>query len=153
MNVDIGRAVGQQRGAALVVGLILLLVLTVLAVSGMSTATFELTMAGNTQYSENAFQNAETGIEVALDRGGWNTLAPIPQPLVGVDMSGDGVADGFYESETTFTATTAPFDGAFSIGSFSAYHFDIDSTGRAQRNAESTHTQGFYIIGPSGGTP
>src|SRR5690606_2858774 len=38
----------RQRGAALVVGLILLMVLTVLAISGMNTSTLELQMAGNT---------------------------------------------------------------------------------------------------------
>ena len=40
----------RQDGAALVVGLILLLVLTLLAVSGMTTASLELQMAGNEQY-------------------------------------------------------------------------------------------------------
>ncbi|MGH8495817.1 MAG: PilX N-terminal domain-containing pilus assembly protein [Gammaproteobacteria bacterium] len=139
----------RQRGAALVVGLILLLVLTLLAVSGMSTATFELTMAGNTQYGENAFQNAETGIEVALERGGFTTLASTQWPLA----CNAAVPPLPFCTETEFQATTAPFDGAYSIGSFSAYHFDIVSEGAAQRNAQSTHTQGFYVIGPSSGTP
>ena len=54
------RAAGRhQRGAALVVGLLLLLVLTILAISGMTTATLELQMAGNRQYQERAFQAAE----------------------------------------------------------------------------------------------
>ena len=44
-----------QSGAALVVGLLLLLVLTILAISGMTTATLELQMAGNEQYQERAF--------------------------------------------------------------------------------------------------
>jgi type IV pilus assembly protein PilX len=52
-----------QRGAALVVGLLLLLVLTLLAISGMNTSTLELVMAGNTQFYQNAFQASETGIE------------------------------------------------------------------------------------------
>ena len=56
-------AARRQRGAALVVGMILLMVLTLLAISGMNTATLELQMAGNAQYSENAFQASETGIE------------------------------------------------------------------------------------------
>jgi type IV pilus assembly protein PilX len=145
MNLVIARS-DRQQGAALVVGLILLLVLTLLAVSGMSTATFELTMAGNTQYSQNAFQNAETGIEVALQSGDYNTLSSPRTP------NGCNLADpvGPFCAETVFQTTTAPFDGAFSIGSFSAYHFDIDSAGRAERNAASNHTQGFYVVGPAG---
>ena len=54
----------RQQGAALVVGLILLLVLTILAVSGVFTSTMELRMVRNTQSQERAFQAAEVG-----DRG------------------------------------------------------------------------------------
>ena len=50
----------RQQGAALVVGLILLVVISVLAISGMNTATTELAMARNDQNYENAFQAAET---------------------------------------------------------------------------------------------
>ena len=56
----------RQQGAALVVGLVLLVVVTVLAVSGMNTATTELAMGRNDQNYENACQAAETGLEQAL---------------------------------------------------------------------------------------
>ena len=65
----------KQDGAALVVGLILLVVITVLAISGMNTATTELAIARNNQNYENAFQAAETGLEIALSQGSFNTLA------------------------------------------------------------------------------
>ena len=65
----------NQDGAALVVGLILLVVITVLAVSGMNTATTELAMARNDQNYENAFQAAETGLEQAISQGLFNTIA------------------------------------------------------------------------------
>ncbi len=69
-----------QTGATLVVGLILLLVLTVVGVSGMNTATMEVTMAGNTQFQNDAFQMAEDGIDTVLAQrkfstGGITTLA------------------------------------------------------------------------------
>ena len=47
-------------------GILLLLTLTILAVSGLATAVLELRMAGNTQYQERAFQAAEYAIEQAL---------------------------------------------------------------------------------------
>ena len=47
----------KQSGAALIVGLLLLVVITVLAISGMNTATTELAMARNDQNYENAFQS------------------------------------------------------------------------------------------------
>ena len=49
----------RQAGATLIVGLVLLLVLTVVGVSGMNMATMEITMAGNTQFRQDAFQAAE----------------------------------------------------------------------------------------------
>ena len=64
----------QQQGAALVIGLVLLVVITVLAISGMNTATTELAMARNDQNYENAFQAAETGLEMALGQNGFSTL-------------------------------------------------------------------------------
>lgn len=48
-----------QRGAALVVGMLLLLVLTVVGVTGMSTAVLEQKMAANYRDRDLAFQAAE----------------------------------------------------------------------------------------------
>ena len=66
---------GKQQGAALIVGLILLVVITVLAISGMNTATTELAMARNDQNYENAFQAAETGLETLLAQGTFDPVA------------------------------------------------------------------------------
>jgi type IV pilus assembly protein PilX len=63
------RLPSRQRGAALVVGLLLMLVLTLLAISGMTTASNELQMAGNEQYQERAFQAADAGVERAIQAG------------------------------------------------------------------------------------
>ncbi|PZN33189.1 MAG: pilus assembly protein PilX, partial [Proteobacteria bacterium] len=52
--------------------MLLLLVLTLLAISGMNTASLELVMAGNTQYRQNAFQAAENGIERSLQEAAFN---------------------------------------------------------------------------------
>jgi type IV pilus assembly protein PilX len=63
----------RESGAALVVGLILLLVLTLLAISGMTTASLELQMAGNEQYQKRAFEASDAGIEQAMTAGVYNT--------------------------------------------------------------------------------
>lgn len=142
----------RQQGAALVVGLILLMVLTLLAISGMNTATVELQMAGNLQYAQNAFQAAETGIERTIESGTHNTMATptVPRTLI------TGSTVDAYESVTRFplpNGVTPVPSGGFSMGSgtgFSAYHFDVTSTGTSARNARSVNTQSFYIVGPSG---
>ena len=38
----------------------------------------------------------------------------------------------------------------FNPSGFSAYHFNVESRGESFRNARSTHTQSFYVIGPAG---
>lgn len=141
-----------QRGAALVIGLILLMVLTLLAVSSMNTSSLELQMAGNTQFSQNAFQAAETGIEQAMRSGVYNTnvvntVATTPVP---------GTAADKYTTRTAFDANTGVTpvpSGGFSLGTgtgFQAYHFDIQSTGTSSRQASAVNNQSFYVVGPSG---
>jgi type IV pilus assembly protein PilX len=144
----------RQGGAALVVGMILLMVLTLLAISGMNSATLELQMAGNAQYSENAFQAAETGIEESLRvaRIGTNTANVDPERTEDVPGTTDQ-----YKIRTLFNpdngCTKVP-SGGFSMGvgkGFKAYHFDITSTGTSSRSATQTHVQAFYIVAQEAG--
>jgi len=144
----------RQQGAALIIGLLLLVVITILAVSGMNTATTELAMARNDQTYENAFQAAETGIENALAQDVFSIAVPvvITPPATGYEVV---TATIRYEDSTLVP------DQAFSLGSGSgiaAYHFNatsqadyIISVGN-DRNASAVHTQAFYIVGPSSPT-
>lgn len=56
---------GRQRGAALVVSLLLLLVLTILAIGASQTTRLEERMAGNMRDIDMAFQGAEAGLRDA----------------------------------------------------------------------------------------
>ncbi|MEX2123913.1 MAG: PilX N-terminal domain-containing pilus assembly protein [Woeseia sp.] len=149
----------RQNGAALVVGLILLVVVTVLAISGMNTATTELALARNDQNYENAFQAAETGIEIALSQGMYNTLAPTNIPDITVPARANDTVDVTIEFEDT---SLVP-DKAFSLGvgsGIAAYHFNaraIAESARAagietDRDASAVHNQAFYIVGPEAPT-
>lgn len=150
---------GRQSGAALVVGLILLVVVTVLAISGMNTATTELAMARNDQNYENAFQAAETGLETALARGSFNTtgVSLQPQSIDVPDRAFDTV-----QVDIAFEDTTIVPDKAFSLGAGSgiaAYHFNATATAESARSASETdrdasavHTQAFYVVGPGSPT-
>lgn len=147
-------AAKTQKGAALVIGLILLVVVTVLAVSGMNTATTELAMARNDQNYENAFQAAETGLEQALSQGRFNTLNNIN--LADNITNNDSVA-----ATIRFENATLVPDRAFSLGAgsgISAYHFIATAVSESKRegtagaattrDASAVHTQAFYIVGP-----
>src|SRR5690606_13887069 len=56
----------RARGAALVTGLVLLLVLTILGVAAMSTAALEIVIAGNAQFQHDAFALAENAVDTVI---------------------------------------------------------------------------------------
>lgn len=138
----------RQGGAALVVGLILLMVLTLLAVSGMNTSTVELQMAGNMQYAQNAFQAAETGIEIAA--GDPTIEIPMEPAIPRTEIPG-APAD-HYEVQVDCNSDNGktPAPGA-SIGEYALYHYDVTSTGDSARGARAVHTQSFYFLSPDSG--
>lgn len=55
----------RQNGAVLITSLILLLIMTMLAITTMRTATMEETMARNSAFSNRAFQAAESALAAA----------------------------------------------------------------------------------------
>jgi len=154
-NVRLNRG---QQGAALVVGLILLVVITVLAISGMNTATTELAMARNDQSFEYAFQAAETGLENVLAQNKFDAVAgTTTMPMIYVN-SNDSVTASIEFEDSTFVP-----DKAFSLGSGSgvaAYHFLATSRAESRRapgyttdrDSTAVHTQAFYIVGPESPT-
>lgn len=146
----------KQGGAALIVGLVLLMVITVLAISGMNTATTELAMARNDQNYEFAFQAAETGLENLLSAGNFDTGVNLA--VTKIINSHDSVI-----SQLAFEDSSIVPDKAFSLGGggVAAYHFLGTSTaesmrdtggGTTDRDSAAVHTQAFYIIGPESQT-
>ncbi len=154
MKTNFARLVERkhQRGAALIVGLLLMVVITILAVSGMNTATTELTMALNDQTYETTFQAAETGLERALAQGQFNTGVQTTLPQIVTSNKTVSTSIQFEDS------TLVP-DKAFSLGAGSgiaAYHFlatsqaiyQVNAGNTTDRDASAVHTQAFYIVGP-----
>jgi type IV pilus assembly protein PilX len=134
----------KQRGAALVVGLLLLTILTLLAVAGMNTASTELVMAGNEQFREGAFQAAEGGVEREI-RNLRDVLTEGGLPLTRTATFG---------ANNTSRATITYRDEGAARGSseatFRAYHYDVTSVGQSSRNSTSTQIQGAYYTNQVG---
>lgn len=143
MTTRYGSKMKRQRGAALAIGLVLLTILTLLAISGMNTSSTELIMAGNEQYRQNASQASATGIEQALPQ-----LQLVPQTLaptvVGPVLVPGSTTDQYTTSSQYLGETT--FVTGFSIGKYVGFHYEITSTGTAVRNARSVTTQGAYVV-------
>lgn len=144
-----------QRGASLIVSLILLLVLTILGVVGMSSATLELAMAGNLQYQNGAFEAADSIVEAEIVR---TDIAPLtaPGPLPAIAANTDRE---FRDTDNRLVATASAatrYVGqtgvtGWQIGgpiAFSAFHFEINAESTAPQGASASHRQGFYVVGP-----
>ncbi len=130
----------------LVVGLVLMLVLTVIGVSGMNTATMELAMAGSVQAQQDAFQLAESAIDVALATESYAITGPRTVAWL-------GVPDFDRQAVTTYTGINTPIPGEANsqgvAGAMVAWHFEVAAQGQGPRNAAASHTQGFYVRGRS----
>lgn len=81
----------KQRGAALIVSLLILLVMTLIGLSGMQTTVLEERMAGNFKNRNLAFQSAESAL-----REGEEFLRTTP-----ILPSFNGTTLGLYQPTTT----------------------------------------------------
>jgi Tfp pilus assembly protein PilX len=144
----------SQRGAALVIGLILLAIITLLAVVGMNMSNSELASATSEQLRLRAFQAAETGIERGLQNlgtVGTGSMTPIVDAATAVEGSATNPANG--AAQDSYQTTRQYRDWSTFIPNFSrtynAYHYTVISTGSSARNAVAVHTQGAFIMNNS----
>ncbi len=119
----------KQNGSALVTGLLLLSVVTLLGLAGASAAQVELRLARNEQFRENAVSAASAGIEIAISHVTASAPESVPARLFAT-LPGAGTVD----IETRFMGyedTLPQLPGAHLAGA----HFEIVSTGHAARGA------------------
>jgi hypothetical protein len=128
----------QQAGAALIISLILLMVLTVLAISTMRTASLQLLMAGNVQYRENAYRLAQTGIDQVL-RQAPPVVGDCSVPLVDAPPVAVPELGGRY---VTSVCSRGESPGISS--SLKNLNYEVTSTGITdQRDARARLVQGY----------
>ena len=95
------RVPGPQRGVTLIVSLIMLLLITILAVTSFRLATANLQIAGNMQHRQEAMAAAQSAIEQVVSSTQFTTTPAnaVPNPCNGVanttctDVNGDGLTD------------------------------------------------------------
>lgn len=85
---------GTQRGATLLVGLILLLVLTMLALSAFNWSTVQLRVIGNSQTRQESIAAATVALQKTLSTAEFmlNTAAVASTPVI-VDVDQNGTPD------------------------------------------------------------
>jgi len=118
----------HQSGAVLFVGLMMLLVMSLIAITGMQGATLEERMAGNSRDSMVALQAAEAALqagEAFLDPATGNNLN-----LSAFDSNGD---DGLYDNSDDELWMNINWD-------------DNDSEGHMAFNPNNVSTEPRYVI-------
>jgi len=134
-----------QRGVALVMALVILLILSLMGVSAMGTGTAQTVMARNSQDSQRAFEAAESGLSKAINTAGsFDLNAPVTNNFT----FGTGANAPRAEVTTAFLAFAAPKRGSgYSAVNFDAANFDQSSAGIVDAaNAQTTLHQGVSQI-------
>ena len=149
------KTVKHQKGAVLIVSLVLLIIMTLLAISGMNNTVMQERMAGNQRNNTLAFQAAESALragEVFIDS--WNL------PFPSGDSTGSTTANnqGVYTMDSPAALDTDGDDvewwgeDAFWTANGTQYPasrlvFNRDSSG----NDEFLATDPYYVIEKVGG--
>ncbi len=89
----------RQRGATLIIGLIMLVLLTLMAISSFNLGKSNLQIVGNMQFRNETLRAAEQTVETAI-----STPAAVSVPsTANVDVNGDGVPDVVVNITPTLT--------------------------------------------------
>jgi len=97
----------NQQGSVLIISLVIMLVLTILGVSGMKTSLLEEKMAGNLRDSQLAFQAAEATLKQAEQY--------IDQNIVSISRFDNDGSDGLYDKSIERPWETISWDSTNSI--------------------------------------
>jgi hypothetical protein len=140
----------RQRGAALITGLVLLAVITLLAVVGMNISNAELASATSEQLHMRAFQAAETGLEHGVADLGTAGTGPVGEESeedpVGVEGSPE---DEDKKPIDTYTLTYTYMGEGSAPGysnDYASFHYSIKSDGRSARDTLATNELGAFIM-------
>ena len=92
MTRPIARPCGneRERGMALIMSLVILMILTLLGITAMSTSSLEEKMSGNTQEGTRAFEVAESGLQNTLSDATQIVPSgpPVTSPKYSITASG-----------------------------------------------------------------
>lgn len=134
----------KERGAALVICLLLVVLLLSMGVGLLALSETESLIAANDQWSEGAFQAAEAAVHVAIDQLGVGaTSQVVPETAISGDFdfrSGGRTDSSPQPPEFRSITSQAGFSLAAGTGYNSAgYQFQIyriNGTGTGPRNAQ-----------------
>ncbi|MBI3595953.1 MAG: hypothetical protein HY203_02230 [Nitrospirae bacterium] len=143
----------DERGVALIMTMVILLMLTFIGIATMSTSSTELSLSANYRRSREAFHAASGAIEYAL-RDNRNFVAPAAGPGTNTAFPGDInltlnaiTATG----SVTYLGNGPPPDGSGMGTDMESNYFAIDTTGTGSLSSTNQQELAMAKIVPTGG--
>jgi len=117
------RTLNNERGAILITTLLLIVIITLIGIIAINTATVDIQISGQTKRSSMAFGGAEAGVDLAIPVI-ENTLADgaLPSMPSGFTYGSDLVA----EIQTDPTISDPAFDTDITISNINGVRVDVD---------------------------
>jgi len=138
----------SEQGAALLVAMVMLFMLSILGVSAMQSANVETQLAGNTLVKETTFQSAESATDAVLDVS--NVLADVVCRTESnvTDMTNLNRTNN-QETEASVSYGGPALASGFSISdNFAMHQFYVTGTSTvADMNTSTTIETGHIILG------
>jgi type II secretory pathway pseudopilin PulG len=126
----------HQRGATLIVAMVILLILTLLGLQGLNNVTLQERMASSTQDALRAFAAAESGLAAAMRDAAANPSAPVANQSGVFAIAPPPTEEGLAQRVTGANyllvprgETAPPAGSGYAEGSATAFHFERISTG------------------------
>ncbi len=136
MNIKNNSVLKNQSGAALVIALIMMIVLTLIGLASIFSSTFEIKISGNKKGSTNAFYAADSGTQVVVARvENFNPNSYDPgtrQYNPFTDAANINPTNARVTNTYDTSQQGAPRGHGFSALNFEFIHFIVASTGRDQ---------------------
>jgi hypothetical protein len=133
----------SERGAALLIAVLILLILTVLGVYAVTTSTLETKITGFHKWHVEAFYAADAGLQYALAEYPYGGLTS------GTWTPSDPPDEPDFNVTATYLANTPPPVGSGTgiRAGFRAHHYRTDSTGKDQADIASStvHMWGYRL--------
>ena len=146
----------SQEGAALVIAVLILLILTVIGVYAVTTATMDTKISGYHKWHVEAFYAADAGLDYTLAEYPYGTLDTVGETWPSLTSAPPYDSDPPYEHHdpecditVTYLCETPPptGSGTGTRTGFMAHHYRTDSEGEDQAGVagSTVHMWGYRI--------
>ena len=145
----------NEKGSALIIAVVFLMVLTVIGIFATKTSTLEVQISGNDKISKMVFYAADSGIHyvaVKPDLYGTNNIdeaVPLSFPDSGNPAATYSLSSNLQvNGEVSYLwKSQMPAGTGFSAGQVFAINYKIESNSTGPNNGANTVEAGFYRIG------